>query len=74
MKYVIRDLFSKGMKRQGEFLSFLPRFAVNTNGLGMSQERNFERINEKTKRENPWRRRRKNDLTILWPFIRSCGP
>jgi len=53
MKYVIRDLFSKGMKRQGEFLSFLPRFAVNTNGLGMSQERNFERINEKTKRENP---------------------
>jgi len=53
MKYVIRDLFSKRMKRQGEFLSFLPRFAVNTNGLGMSQERNFERINEKTKRENP---------------------
>lgn len=57
MKYVIRDLFSKGMKRQGDFLSFLPRFAVNTNGVGMSLGRNFHRINEKTKR-TPLSRRR----------------
>lgn len=48
---------------------FLPRFAVNTNGVGRSQERNFERINEKTKREHPCRRRCKNDLTILWPLF-----
>jgi hypothetical protein len=34
MKYVIRDLPLKGMKRRSEFLSWSSDAPVNTNGLG----------------------------------------
>lgn len=65
VKYVIRDLFSKGMKQRCEFLSFCGvRSEYQWRRCG--RRRNFGRINAKTKRGGGGGGGA-NDLAVPWP-------